>query len=502
MAAHVENDENILGEGTYGVVKDMGDGEARKYFSKDGLIPSTVCEITAYKYLEKYAPNIIPNYRIVPTSSGFDLVMTKYDTDLHKLGKLRSFWSKNTTNKIFRALIVHLCNWTSAGLSHRDLKPQNIVVGLPSDMNVDDYINNIKVIDWGSAWCNTSELEKLQPSTIVCTLWFRSPELLMDRSVYDPKALDVWSLGMTMLHILDPNDKLKLRENDKELLIQQLLLLSDNDLRFSSWLETDLVDEQFKDLLDKMLCLNPKRRIKVEDIMAHPYMEGVFHSDPRKTEMKLQVVPNGFGKQPHFTTKARVVIFGWLVLIGFRYMLSLPTLILTFNIIDTFVSKYEIPKKDIQMVAIAALSLAVEVTDSEAFPATSGSMTSNDLYTADEITSMKLSIFNSIDMFELKHTNSILAKIDEFQDQNFLHILCIIYIIYAQSDVKYPVENMMGDIMNMYSHMTDSSYKLNPDNIKFAQLLKSTYLRPNNDLIKITQDQDVDYRIGLFIESL
>lgn len=68
-------------------------------------------------------------------------------------------------------------------LMHRDLKPDNVLVHLPSD--------RLKLADFGSAKFH----EPNQPSvTYICTRFYRAPELILNRSLYST-SVDIWSFG-------------------------------------------------------------------------------------------------------------------------------------------------------------------------------------------------------------------------------------------------------------------------------------------------------------------
>ena len=68
-------------------------------------------------------------------------------------------------------------------LMHRDLKPDNILVHLPS--------NRLKLADFGSA----KFYEPNQPNvTYICTRFYRAPELILNRSLYST-SVDIWAFG-------------------------------------------------------------------------------------------------------------------------------------------------------------------------------------------------------------------------------------------------------------------------------------------------------------------
>jgi serine/threonine protein kinase len=69
------------------------------------------------------------------------------------------------------------------GITHRDIKPLNILI------NPESY--EIKICDFGSA----KKLSEIEPnSSSICALNYRAPELLFGNTSYD-SMIDVWSIG-------------------------------------------------------------------------------------------------------------------------------------------------------------------------------------------------------------------------------------------------------------------------------------------------------------------
>lgn len=77
---------------------------------------------------------------------------------------------------------------------HRDLKPQNILLGQ------DD---NLKIADFGLARAIQIPYKPL--TNEVVTIWYRAPELLLGQDKYT-NAIDIWSVGCIFFELckLDP----------------------------------------------------------------------------------------------------------------------------------------------------------------------------------------------------------------------------------------------------------------------------------------------------------
>lgn len=76
----------------------------------------------------------------------------------------------------------------SKGVSHRDIKPDNIMV--------DAKNQKIKIIDFGIAKKMISRKQKIDMLTITGTLFYRAPEMFIGGG-YNEKV-DIWAAGITL----------------------------------------------------------------------------------------------------------------------------------------------------------------------------------------------------------------------------------------------------------------------------------------------------------------
>jgi serine/threonine protein kinase len=71
-------------------------------------------------------------------------------------------------------------------LIHQDLKPENILI---------DHHFKLKIADFGSS-IDISNLN--QPREYLTTIWYRSPEKLLNLEHYT-ESIDVWSIGCIVI---------------------------------------------------------------------------------------------------------------------------------------------------------------------------------------------------------------------------------------------------------------------------------------------------------------
>ncbi|CAI5467632.1 unnamed protein product [Closterium sp. Yama58-4] len=144
----------------------------------------------------------------------------------------------------------------SNGIIHRDVKPDNVLLGERLDVSEGGIPGDVKICDFGISTF-------FQPGTtcseIVGTASFLSPEMLAQ--TYSCPT-DIWSLGV-LLHLL-LSGFLPFRAPTKEAVFEAIL---DGrvDFRAAPW---PIVSLAAKDLVSRMLMVDPDERITAEEILS------------------------------------------------------------------------------------------------------------------------------------------------------------------------------------------------------------------------------------------
>uniref|UniRef100_H2YTA4 cyclin-dependent kinase n=2 Tax=Ciona savignyi TaxID=51511 RepID=H2YTA4_CIOSA len=190
-----------IGVGAYGVVfkaQDRHSEEENKFVAmkcirventEQGMPLSTVREIALLRQLESCEhPNVV---RLLDICAGnhskretqLMLVFEYVDQDLDMFLKNTPITGLEPARikDIMRQMLMGLDFLHSMRVVHRDMKPQNILV---------TKSGQVKIADFGLARIYSVDMALTE---VVVTLWYRSPEVLLQDSYATP--VDLWSIG-------------------------------------------------------------------------------------------------------------------------------------------------------------------------------------------------------------------------------------------------------------------------------------------------------------------
>ncbi|KAJ2800063.1 mitogen activated protein kinase, partial [Coemansia guatemalensis] len=225
------------------------------------------------------------------------IVQELLDIDLHRIIKTQPLSEEHVQYflyQILRALkYIHSCN-----VLHCDLKPANILLNFNCDLKPANVLLNskcdLKVCNFGLARGSNDDNDNNESFLTGCvaTGWYRAPEIMLSFKEYT-KAIDIWSVGCIMAEMLSKMPLFPGHDYHHQLkLIFDVLGTPSSDayLGIKSQRARDYIrslplkakanfNKMFPyasplaiDLMDKMLNFNPRKRITVEEALAHSYL--------------------------------------------------------------------------------------------------------------------------------------------------------------------------------------------------------------------------------------
>lgn len=169
--------------------------------------------------------------------------------------------SEKKTRYIMKQVFEGVQHIHSRGVVHRDLKPENILL--------DDNLN-VKITDFGFA----KKLEKGDLLHDLCgTPGYLAPETLktnmFDNAPGYSYEVDIWACGVIMYTLLVGCPPFWHRKQ-----MVMLRNIMEGKYSFSSPEWTD-ISESPKDLIRKLLVVDPKQRISIEEALNHEFFQSV-----------------------------------------------------------------------------------------------------------------------------------------------------------------------------------------------------------------------------------
>ncbi|KAH7442365.1 hypothetical protein KP509_03G085000 [Ceratopteris richardii] len=267
----MENYELVkdIGAGNFGVARLMRDKRtnelvAVKYIERGEKIDQNVQrEIINHRSLRH--PNIVRFKEVFLTSKHLAIVM-EYAAGGELFDRICNAgrFTEDEARFFFQQLISGVSYCHAMQICHRDLKLENTLLdGSPAP--------RLKICDFGYS---KSEALHSQPKSTVGTPAYIAPEVL-SREKYDGKIADVWSCGVTLYVMLvgaypfeDPDDPKNMRKTISRIMNVQYT--------FPSYLR---ISPECRHLLSCIFVAKPSKRIKIMDIMRHPWFLRNFPKD-------------------------------------------------------------------------------------------------------------------------------------------------------------------------------------------------------------------------------
>ena len=195
---------------------------------------------------------------------------------------LKKKLSEDISRKIFFDLLRAVETCHKCGITHGDIKLQNILFN--SNFN-------IKLIDFGFA----KYIKDGLISTITGTRFYNAPEMFSCATKgYDGVSADVFSLGVVLFILVMgfyPFDKPNITD------IRYKYISKKDYPGFWKKCEQKIninyslndISHEFKDLFEKMVTYRPKERISINEIKKHPWLKDLFKNTDYDQDEKFDL---------------------------------------------------------------------------------------------------------------------------------------------------------------------------------------------------------------------
>ncbi|KAM5279700.1 serine/threonine-protein kinase DCLK3 [Ctenodactylus gundi] len=254
----------VIGDGNFAVVKECRHRETRQVYAmkiidksklkgKEDIIDSEIRIIQSLCH-----PNIVKLHEVYETEAEIFLIMEYVQGgDLFDAIIESVKFPEPEAALLIMDLCKALVHMHDKNIVHRDLKPENLLVHRNEDKST-----TLKLADFGLA------KHVVRPIFTVCgTPTYVAPEILSEKGY--GLEVDLWAAGVILYILLCGFPPFRSPERDQEELFN-IIQLGHFEFLAPYW---DNISDAAKDLVSRLLVVDPKKRYTAHQVLQHPWIE-------------------------------------------------------------------------------------------------------------------------------------------------------------------------------------------------------------------------------------
>ncbi|XP_055985277.1 serine/threonine-protein kinase DCLK3 [Sorex fumeus] len=287
IAADVEKHYDtgkVIGDGNFAVVKECRHRETQQAYAmkiidkaklrgKEDIVDSEISIIQSLSH-----PNIVKLHQVYETEKEIYLIMEYVQGgDLFDAIMESVKFPEREAALMLLDLCQALVHMHDKGIVHRDLKPENLLV-----QRNEDKSTTLKLADFGLA------KHVVRPIFTVCgTPTYVAPEILSEKGY--GLEVDLWAAGVILYILLCGFPPFRSPERDQDELFN---IIQQGHFEFLApyW---DNISDAAKDLVSRLLVVDPKKRYTAHQVLQHPWIESARKSS--MVRLPKEAPPSGEG---------------------------------------------------------------------------------------------------------------------------------------------------------------------------------------------------------------
>uniref|UniRef100_G1Q2Z9 non-specific serine/threonine protein kinase n=1 Tax=Myotis lucifugus TaxID=59463 RepID=G1Q2Z9_MYOLU len=253
----------VIGDGNFAIVKECQHRETRQAYAmkiidkaklkgKEDMVDSEILIIQSLSH-----PNIVKLHEVYETDTEIYLIMEYVQGgDLFDAIIEHVKFPERDAALMLMDLCKALVHMHDKNIVHRDLKPENLLV-----QRNEDQSTTLKLADFGLA------KHVVRPVFTVCgTPTYVAPEILSEKGY--GLEVDMWAAGVILYILLCGFPPFRSLERDQDELFD-IIQLGHFEFLAPYW---DNISEAAKDLVSRLLVVDPKKRYTAHQVLKHPWI--------------------------------------------------------------------------------------------------------------------------------------------------------------------------------------------------------------------------------------